>query len=163
MLEIAYVPLSELKRWPQNPKEHDLGQIHRSIARFGFVNPLIVNEVTGELLVGHGRLDTLEQRHASGEPPPEGIQVKDGQWLVPVVRGVSLPTEEAAAYAIADNRLTEIGGWNDSELADLLKDMNLDGVGFDDDDVDKLLHPYEAPDSGECICSECGKKHKRAK
>ena len=142
-LSIEYVPLTTVKRWPRNPKEHDLGVIHQSMARFGFVNPLIVNEATGELLAGHGRLDTLEQRHKAGEPPPDGIQANNGHWMIPVVRGITLATEEAAAYAIADNRLVEIGGWADAELEDLLQGMNLDGVGYDDDDVDRLLRELE--------------------
>ena len=146
-LSIEYVPLTTVKRWPRNPKEHDLGQIHQSMARFGFVNPLIVNEATGELLAGHGRLDTLEQRHAAGEPPPDGIQANNGHWMIPVVRGITLATEEAAAYTIADNRLVELGGWNDTDLAAILQDMNnLDGIGFDQDDLDEILKGLNPPE-----------------
>ena len=146
-LSIEYVPLTTVKRWPRNPKEHDLGQIHQSMARFGFVNPLTVNEATGELLAGHGRLDTLEQRHAAGEPPPDGIQANNGHWMIPVVRGITLATEEAAAYTIADNRLVELGGWNDTDLAAILQDMNnLDGIGFDQDDLDEILKGLNPPE-----------------
>ena len=123
-LSIQYVSLTELRRWPRNPKEHDLGMLHSSIARFGFVNPIIVNEGTGCILAGHGRLDTLLQRQASGEPLPQGLRSDNGQWLAPVVRGVSLPSEEAEAYAVADNRTVELGGWDDQIVvldADLSK------------------------------------------
>ena len=143
-IRIDYVPLSELRAWPRNPKEHDLGVIHSSIARFGFVTPIIINEATGMILAGHGRLDTLLQRQASGEPLPQGLRAENGQWLVPVIRGVSLPSEEAEAYAIADNRLVELGGWDDARLAEVLRDLvatpeSLAGVGYDGDDLDALL------------------------
>ena len=148
-LSIEYVPLTTVKRWPRNPKEHDLGQIHQSMARFGFVNPLIVNEATGELLAGHGRLDTLEQRHAAGDPPPDGIQANNGHWMIPVVRGITLATEEAAAYTIADNRLVELGAWNDADLAAILQEINLEGVGFNQDDLDEILKGLNPPEPQE--------------
>ena len=142
-LRIEYLPLSALKCWPRNPKEHDLGALHSSLARFGYVNPMIVNEATGELLAGHGRLDALVQRKEIGEPLPERMQEKDGEWLVPVIRGISLPSEEAAAYAIADNRLVELGGWDDALLVDVLQELSqgagLDGMGYDEDDLNRLL------------------------
>ncbi|MFQ5343358.1 MAG: ParB N-terminal domain-containing protein, partial [Anaerolineae bacterium] len=153
-LRIDYVPLAELKRWPRNPKEHDLGALHQSVARFGFVNPIIVNEATGYILAGHGRLDTLQQRKAAGEPIPDGLKANGRDWLVPVVRGVELPSEEAEAYAVADNRLVELGGWDTEGLAEVLSDLAandaLDGVGFDGDDLDELLVElgagFDAPD-----------------
>lgn len=143
-IRIDYVPLSELRRWPANPKRHDLPTLHRSLARFGFVNPIIVNEASGFLLAGHGRADALAERKARGEPPPDGVRVLDGEWLAPVVRGVSLPTEEAAAYAVADNAIGQ-GLWDDAALAEVLRDLaaapaGLDGVGFGEADLQQQ-HP----------------------
>lgn len=149
-LRIEYISLGDLRRWPRNPKDHDLGAIHSSIARFGFVNPIIVNEATGLILAGHGRLDTLLQRQAAGEPLPKGLRSDSGQWLVPIVRGISLPSEEAEAYAVADNRLVELGGWDSEQLAEVLSDLatmpdGLDGVGYDGDDLDALLAELADP------------------
>ena len=36
-------------------------QIYQSIKRFGFTQPIMMNENTGKLLAGHGRLQTLQQ------------------------------------------------------------------------------------------------------
>ena len=144
-LQIEYVPLATLKRWERNPKDHDLGELGRSLSRFGFVMPILVDERSGMIAAGHGRIDTLLQRKGAGESPPARIDVtEDGDWLVPVVRGVSFNSDgEAEAYAIADNRLVERGGWMENTLVEVLKDLaegpGLDGTGYDEDDLDALL------------------------
>lgn len=145
-LHIDYIPLETLQRAYRNPKDHDIGELGQSIDRFKFVSPVIINEGTGRLVAGHGRLDTLQQMKASGRKPP-GYVVKQGDsWLVPVVRGVEFKDEaEAEAYMLADNRLTELGGWHEDQLAQVLSDLAaqgeemLSGVGWDADDVDKML------------------------
>jgi len=143
-LRIEYMDLADLVRAPRNPKQHDLGAIHQSIARFGFVSPIILDERTGRLLAGHGRLDSLQAAKASGDKPPDRIIAQDGTWRVPVVRGVaSKSDQDAEAYLVADNRTVELGGWDDAALASLLSDLAaqdaLAGTGFDQDDVDVLL------------------------
>ena len=55
---------------------------------------------------------------------------------------------EAQAYLIADNRLTELGGWNTGELIDTLQELvegglSLDGVGYDFDDLETLVTDSE--------------------
>lgn len=146
-IRVEYTPLSKVLRWERNPKRHGEPELDASIQRFGFVAPLIVNESTGRLVAGHGRLDSLQRRKASGESAPERIRVERGEWYVPVVRGVGFATDdEAAAYAIADNRLVELGGWDDAGLAEILDDLNASlgdgamvGLGYTDDDL-KDLH-----------------------
>ena len=143
-LHIEYIPLNTLKRWERNPKDHDLGELGRSLTRFGFVMPILVDERSGTIAAGHGRIDTLLQQKGLGESPPARIDVEDGDWLVPVVRGVSFNSDgEMEAYAVADNRLVERGGWDEGALTQVLKDLaegpGLDGTGYDEDDLDALL------------------------
>ncbi len=143
-LRIEYVDLASLVRAPRNPKGHDLGSLHMSLKRFGFVNPILVDDTTGRIVAGHGRLDALQQLKASGGKPPVRVQAVNGAWLVPVIHGVGFENEtEAESYLIADNRTVELGGWDDAALASLLSDLAaqdaLAGTGFDQDDVDALL------------------------
>jgi ParB-like chromosome segregation protein Spo0J len=150
-LRIEYVPLDKLIRWPRNPKEHDLGAINQSIERFGFVNPIIVDETSGKIVAGHGRVDTLQQLKVSGAKAPAGITTAGNTWLVPVIRGVAFKSEsEAEAYIVADNQLTILGGWDDAKLGQVLADLaaqdGLDGTGFDKDDVDDLLKRLNGED-----------------
>lgn len=143
-MEIAYLPLSELIRAPRNPKDHDLGAIHESFKRFGYVSPIIVEKSTGTIVAGHGRLDTLEQMKGAGKEAPQRIREQNGEWMIPVVTGIDLETPEGAeAYLIADNRLVLLGGWNESNLADMLQEIakegTLEGIGFDQEDLDRMI------------------------
>jgi hypothetical protein len=174
---VEYVPLGDLAamRDPANPKAHDLGAVVSSIRRFGFTAPVVVDERTGRLAAGHGRVEALEVLHADDPAtPPDGVH-RDGDrgWLVPAVRGwLSRDDAEARAYLVADNQLTTAGGWDDGALAALLHDLAASGVdvrtgvGFSDDDLAALLDaPTFIPDAGEAprlaqrqvlVCGRCG-------
>lgn len=145
-LRLEYLPLDELMRWPGNPKEHAEGAIAASVQRFGFRDPLAIDEATGRLIAGHGRLTVLERAHAAGQDAPQFVQVReDGMWLVPVTRGSRFESEaEASAYLIAHNRTTELGGWDDELLGTLLGTLDDDlraASGFDLDAFVQELTP----------------------
>src|ERR1700730_13334803 len=150
-IRIEYMALSQIALAPRNPKDHDVDAVGQSIRRFGFVAPIVLDENTGRLVGGHGRLGTLQRAKAAGEEPPDRIVEKDGEWLAPVVRGVSFADEqEAEAYLVADNRLVELGGWTERELAEILQDhasseRGLTAMGYDQDDLDEILKRI-APD-----------------
>ena len=130
-IAVEYMPLEEVRGWKRNPKEHDVPEIMRSMGRWGFTSPVMLDANTGRLVAGHGRLEALLRLLDDGEDRPLRIKEDpDGGWLVPVLRGIGFTTEdEAEAYLIADNRLTTIGGWSDGELSKMLAD--LDGQGVD--------------------------------
>jgi hypothetical protein len=71
-------------------------------------------------------------------------------WMVPCYY-INIDDEvEAEAYLIADNRLTEIGGWLDDKLVDSLKNVleetgSLDGTGWDLEDLDDIVKDLEEP------------------
>jgi hypothetical protein len=144
-IEVQYIPLADIVEADNNPKDHDIGQIYQSIKRFGFTQPIMMNENTGKLLAGHGRLQTLQTMKDAGEKLPNRIKEKDGDWLVPVLKGISFEDDmEAQAYLIADNRLTELGGWNTGDLVESLQEMienglDLDGIGYDFEDLENLV------------------------
>jgi hypothetical protein len=151
---IKYLRLKRLKKWPGNPKSHDVDTLDASIKRFGFVQPLLKDERSGRLIAGHGRLETLERMQQDGEKAPVGVRVskKDGAWLVPVVHGLEFENEEEAeAYLLTDNRLVELGGWRDEDLAPVLERLSqnaggLDGVGFGQNDLQDVLKRLNPPD-----------------
>lgn len=139
---LEYLPVDRLVPADRNPKRHDQATLGASISRFGYIEPIVLDERTGKLVAGHGRLEQLRSRASAGEEPPEGVTVDaDGNWLVPVVRGwASADDAEAEAYLLAANRTTELGGWDPNLLADALEaSPNLDGIGFSDDDLRQLL------------------------
>lgn len=132
-----YQPLHEIARAPRNPKGHDMGGIGASMKRHGFVETPTLDERTGRLVAGHGRLDQLVALQRAGAQPPEGIELaEDGTWLVPVSRGwASANDPEAEAYVVTSNRLVESGGWDTAGLVEMLDDLTrtplgLDGTGY---------------------------------
>lgn len=141
---IEYMDVDTIAPALRNPRKHELDQLRRSFVRWGFTIPILRDERTERLVAGHGRVQLLQIDRAAGAEPPEGVEVQgDGTWRVPVVRGwASADDQEAEAYLIADNRLTEMAGWEEPALLDGLKRLQggagLDGVGYFAEDIDDL-------------------------
>ena len=147
---IDWLPIDELVRYPKNPKRHALDAIGDSVQAVGFVTELRLNETTGRLLEGHGRLDYLLAQKKAGKEPPEGIRKKGGKWLAPVVRGIALTEAQEDRFVVAANRLVELGGWDDKLLADLLSEVadaegGLLGTGYDAETLGDLLLSVAPP------------------
>ena len=149
-LQIEYVSMFELMKWPQNPKDHDLGELHGSIQEFGFRKPIVVNRNNKQIEAGHGRLDTLMQKFNAGEAPPKYIILNEAkkEWLVPVVW---MDDDELTQYrySLADNRLQDKGGYNWAklvEVADYLYEAStLDYTGYTVDDIEAIRENYLEP------------------
>lgn len=136
-----YLPLDHLQADPANPKSHSVETIDASIGRFGVIDQIVRDDRTGYIISGHGRHETLRRMRDRGENPPEGVRVDaGGHWLVPVVVGWASRTDaEARAALIALNRSTELGGWVDDSLLDLLDGLDdYTGIGFSENDTDDL-------------------------
>lgn len=153
---LELIPLDELRRADRNPKQHADHEIQRSLERFGYAADMIgLDDRTGVLASGHGRLDALVALRAAGKPPPRGLVLgEDGGWLVPVIRGwASTDDAEADAYRIAANGTTIAGGWDEVALAGMLGELadahSLDGTGFNALDVDNLLSAGDRPSLGD--------------
>lgn len=142
---IEYRPLASLIVNPRNPKAHDTQAVAASVSRFGFIEPIVIDERTGFIISGHGRRRSLLDSQINGDPIPEGVTLADdGDWLIPVVTGYSSRDDnEATGALIALNRTNELGGWVDDELLNLLEtlsqvDDGLEGVGYTDGDITAL-------------------------
>ncbi|MFA7431524.1 MAG: DNA methyltransferase [Rhodospirillaceae bacterium] len=132
-LKIVYQSPGALTPRQTNPRTHtqkQIGQIAASIQRFGFTNPVLVDEANG-IVAGHGRVMAAKLL---------GID------KVPTVRLANMTEAEIRAYVIADNRLAENAGW-DRQLLGLelqyLSDLNIDFdvtlTGFELPEIDVLI------------------------
>lgn len=140
---IEYMLVSGLDPHPENPKAHDVETLQASLARFGFVEPVVLDERTARLLSGHGRVETLIAAEQAGLDAPDGIDVDDNGWWVPVVRGVTTKDDaEADALVVALNAVGE-GLWHEERLDKIVAALHdgpgLAGVGISDDRVASLL------------------------
>jgi ParB-like chromosome segregation protein Spo0J len=124
-------PLERLKPYARNAKTHGADQVAKiagSMARFGWTQPVLVG-ADGEVIAGHGRILAAAQL---------------GLTEAPVIVLDHLTEEQRRAYRLADNKLTEIGGWDEALLAAELQelaadDFDLSVVGFSDAELDQLL------------------------
>lgn len=140
-----YMPIDRLVEAERNPKAHDDEGLDASLERFGYIEPIVMDERTGRLVSGHGRLRRLAARRERGEDPPEGVERRArNRWWAPVNRGWrSADDDEAKAAVIALNRIGERGGWLRDPLAEMLAELNsgpgLGGTGYSPADLDSLL------------------------
>ena len=113
---IEYVPISKLLLRARNPRTHSqrqIKQIARSIERFGFVNPILMDG-NGRVICGHGRV--------------AGARLL-GLQTVPTITLEHLSEPEVRAYVITDNRLAEKAGWDKEILSIELE--GLSDLGFE--------------------------------
>lgn len=137
-LEIEYIPISEIKTYPNNAKIHtaeQIEQIKKSIQEFGFNDPIGIWH--GECVEGHGRLIAALEL---------GIEE------LPIIRLDNLTDEQRRAYTLVHNKLTMNTDFDFSLLEMELEaianiDMvdygfELDGIQIDDIDQE-ILNPEE--------------------
>ncbi|MGR3375044.1 site-specific DNA-methyltransferase [Salipiger abyssi] len=135
--QIEFWPIERLRPYTRNAKMHGADQVARiaaSMARFGWTVPCMVGD-DGELIAGHGRVLAATEL---------------GLHEVPVIRLGHLDEAERRAYRIADNKLTELGDWDEALLRDevaglLADDFDLSLLGFAEDELEALL---QDPDLG---------------
>ena len=129
-LAIRRVPLDALHLDPANARAHgdeNLAAIEASLCRFGQAEPLVVQSSSGRVIGGNGRL----------------VAMRKLGWSEADVVELDVDDLTAMALGIALNRTSELAEWDEENLARLLKELRaeevLDGVGFDQGDIDELL------------------------
>ena len=144
-METKDIPIGQLKPSGYNPREiskHDFEALRRSIRKFGFVEPIVVNRYAGRenvVIGGHQRL-----KAAQAENLP----------TVPVIF-VSLDPNHERVLNLALNRIT--GQWVEPQLADVFKLLNqigdgveMDLTGFNPEEISNLIeHGTRFPDLDE--------------
>lgn len=132
-LFVTYISVNEIKPYKNNPKIHkdkQVKQISSSIKKFSFTNPILLDE-NNEILAGHGRYLAAKELKLE---------------TVPCIVLDHLSKEQKKAYRIADNKLTELGKWDENllglEFEDLSKldlsfDLNI--TGFETTEIDLLI------------------------
>ena len=130
-MNIVNMKITDIRPYEKNPRHNDsaVEAVARSIKEFGWQQPIVVDKDM-VVIVGHTRLKAAEQL---------------GLTEVPVVVADHLTPEQVQAYRIADNKTGEIAEWDYALLPMELKDLqnadfDLSVLGFDTDELDKLLN-----------------------
>lgn len=150
---VEYVNLDEIELAPHNPKRHATDEIAASIGHFGLAELPLLDERTGRLVAGHGRVLDLRRRRAEGQSPPSGVRADGDTWLMPVVRGwASRSDTDAEAYLLGSNNLTTLGGWDTEELLDMLQRISATDetlaalTGWTRDEIDDMAKLHAPAD-----------------
>ena len=132
----VWMPIGDLTPWADNPRDNAaaIPEVAKSITRFGFASPIIARPIEGggfEIIAGH-------TRHQAA--------LSLGLDRVPV-RVMDLDPTDAKLLALADNKVGEIATWSDG-LGDLLRELeadgiDLDGLGFGDDEIEALTGSFD--------------------
>jgi ParB-like chromosome segregation protein Spo0J len=117
-LAVVYQEIQQLVPYPRNARTHSKRQIRQiadSIGAFGFTNPVLVDR-SGTIVAGHGRVEAAKLL---------------GMKKAPTICLENLSEDQIRAYIIADNRLAEKAGWDNSILAIELQHLTTVDLGFD--------------------------------
>jgi DNA modification methylase len=132
-LNIQRIAVQRINPAPYNPRKDlkpgdpEYEKLQRSIGEFGYVDPIIWNKRTGNLVGGHQRFKILLAQGAT--------RVE--------VSVVDLSPEKERALNLALNKIS--GDWDQHKLAELLDelsrvpDFDLGLTGFDPPDIDALV------------------------
>ena len=128
-IEIERIAPVNLKPYAGNARTHSkkqIKQIAKSIERYGFTNPVLIDDANG-IIAGHGRVLAAQAL---------------GMNEVPCLRLSHLSETDKRAYIIADNKLAVNAGWDKEILAielqgllDARYDIDLTGFSIGEADV----------------------------
>lgn len=125
-----WVSIDALTPWDKNPRinAHAVDEVAKSITRFGWGAPILARLADGVVIAGHTRLKAAQKLKLDKVP----------------VRYLDLDPAQAAALALADNKLNERASWDDDALRDIISELSdqaieLDGLGWDDEQLEAIL------------------------
>jgi len=127
-MKIIQLPVDKLSKDPANARKHsqkNIDAIIASLRRFGQQKPIVVDK-SNVVRAGNGTLEAARQL---------------GWETIAAVQS-ELVGADMSAYAIADNRTSELAEWDDEVLKATLEgfdDALREAAGFDLDEVEKLL------------------------
>lgn len=137
-MKVEDTAITDLRPYPGNARTHSkkqIKQIAKSIGRFGFCNPVLVDD-GNQIIAGHGRVEAAKLL---------------GMETVLTVRLSHLSDAEKRAYILADNKLAEKAGWDREILAIELQalagfDFDLELTGFDQAEIDLIIDEIDGTD-----------------
>ena len=120
---IQSVAISSLTPYPTNPRRGDIDAIASSLTAHGQYRPIVVQASTKFVLAGN---HTLKAAKKLGWKKIKAVLVE-------------VDEDTAKKIVLADNRLTDLAGYNEPLLKSLLQALpELDGTGFTQSEVETL-------------------------
>lgn len=138
-MQIQKIPIEKLSPAKYNPRKDlqpgdaEYEKLLRSVEEFGYVEPIIWNKRTGNIVGGHQRFKVLKQ-----------LGFAEIDCVV-----VDMDEAREKALNIALNKIS--GDWDTAKLADVFRDIeqygiSLDITGFEPPEIDKLYQKLSRED-----------------
>ncbi|MFA9457415.1 site-specific DNA-methyltransferase [Halalkalibacter sp. AB-rgal2] len=132
-MQVEVIRVSNINQAPYNPRidlkpgDTEYEKLKRSIEEFGYVEPLVWNKRTGNLVGGHQRFKILVEKG-----------MKEVQVSV-----VDMDLEKEKALNLALNKIS--GDWDDEKLAVLLQELTdspigIELTGFEQNELEEILN-----------------------
>jgi ParB-like chromosome segregation protein Spo0J len=136
--KIEMWPIEKLCPYPKNPKLHppeQIDQLCKDIRAFGFIDPIVVHAEVG-IIAGHGRLLAAKK-----------LKMEE----LPVIVADHLSIEDAKAYLLADNKISEGYGYDNKLIAEIMAELNetaydLSLTAFSEKEISAFLDPISVTD-----------------
>lgn len=151
-LSAMLVPVENLRPHPHNPRRGNVEQIAEMLAEYGQLKP-IVADPDGLVIAGNHVLRAATERLG---------------WDTIAVVYADLTADQALAFMVGDNRVTDIASYDDALHARVLDELaasstNVRTAGFVSDDelrrvladANRLAH-RDRPAKATLTCGHCG-------
>jgi ParB-like chromosome segregation protein Spo0J len=126
-LQALAVPIESVALHPNNPRLGDVEAVAASLRRFGQQKPIVIQASSGWAVAGNHLL----------------LAAQSLGWTEIAANVVEMDDATATGFMLADNRTSDLGGYNEQLLAAILAEAaaadNLAATGYDADDVAALV------------------------
>ena len=141
-----WLHVDELIPWKFNPRKNDhaVERVAKNIEALGFGSPIVARTLPDgkrEIIAGHTRLKAMKWL-AANRGADFTAQGTPGPGMVPVRILEHLTDDQAAALAIADNKLSEMSAWDDGMLVEILRELDEQqqfNTGFKGNEIERLF------------------------
>ena len=155
-LHVEMVPIDKIQAYGNNVRTHtqyDIGEIAKSIKKYGFNDPVGIWGDDNMIVEGHGRIAAAK-----------GLGMKE----VPCIRLDHLTEKERREYAIIHNKTAELSSWNYINLREEIPELDFSEFdiafgGIDPITEEELNFIFDASEAQEPkahthICPHCGEE-----
>lgn len=124
-MKIETMKVDDLIPYERNPRDNDkaVDAVANSIKEFGFLVPVVIDK-DNVVAAGHTRIKAAKK-----------LGIKE----VPAVRASDLTDEQIRAFRLADNKTSELAGWDFDILPEEIKeiqDLDLTKFGFEQNEIE---------------------------